>query len=175
MRYCKSSQEVIGAIREIRAASIGIDGIDGSGKSTLAREISGALGLPCIGLDSFLEKNPAGYVEYIDYPKLKAALESLEGYVVEGVCLIQVLRRIQLAPAANIYIKRVQHGFWSDETQLDIREPVEVVLAGARELASRFSSSPVNNLGLAEEVIRYHAEFRPHDKADVTYEVSTHH
>lgn len=174
MRYCTSSQEVIDAIRETHAASIGIDGIDGSGKSTLAREISEALVLPCISLDSFLLKDPDGYVEYMDYPKLKAALENLESYVVEGVCLIQVLRRIQLAPAATIYIKRVQHDFWSDESQLDISEPVEAVLAGARELANLFSAGPVTNLGLAEEVIRYHAEFRPHDHADVTYAVSAH-
>lgn len=148
---------------------IGIDGIDGAGKSTLAREISKALGLPCISLDSFVEKDMKGYVEHIDYLKLKATLEKFEGYVVEGVCLRQVLRRIQLAPAVNIYIKRVQHGVWSDEANLDISEPVDVVLARERELASLFSISLVSNLGLAEEVIRYHAEFRPHNHADVTY------
>jgi hypothetical protein len=101
-------------------------------------------------------------------------LEGLEGYVVEGVCLIQVLRRIQLTPAASIYIKRVRHGFWLDEAQLNIHEPVEVALARERERASLFSSSPVDSLGLAEEVIRYHAEFRPHDLADVTYAASAH-
>jgi hypothetical protein len=88
---------------------------------------------------------------------------------VEGVCPRQVLWRIQLEPAANIYIKRVQHGAWSDEANLDISEPVDVILSRERELASLFSISPVNNLGLAEEFIRYHAEFRPHNHADVTY------
>ncbi|NUU38177.1 hypothetical protein [Pseudomonas sp. C2B4] len=171
MTYCISSQEVIKAIRAMRAVRIGIDGIDGAGKSTLAQEISGSLGLPCISLDSFLLKKMGGYVEYIDYSKLKATLEKLEGYIVEGVCLRQVLRRIQLAPAVNIYIKRVQHEFWSDEAQLDISEPVDAVLSRAREIASMFSSSPVSDLGLVEEVIRYHAEFRPHDHADVTYAV----
>ncbi|WP_460410359.1 MULTISPECIES: hypothetical protein [unclassified Pseudomonas] len=153
---------------------IGIDGIDGSGKSTLGSAVSEALGLPCISLDSFLEKDPEGYVESMDYTKLKAALEGLKGYVVEGVCLTKVLQRIQLTPEASIYIKRVRYGFWLDETQLDIHEPVEVALARERESASRFSSSPVDNLGLAEEVIRYHAEFCPHDSADITYAASTH-
>jgi len=171
MTDCINSQEVIDAIRAINAVRIGIDGIDGAGKSTLAREISGALGLPCISLDSFLEKKKDGYVEHIDYPKLKATLEKLEGYVVEGVCLYQVLGRIQLAPSANIYIKRMQHGFWSDEDELDSSKPVDAVLARQRQIASLMSSEPVSNLGLAEEIIRYHAEFRPHDHADVIYSV----
>ncbi|WP_144424978.1 shikimate kinase [Pseudomonas trivialis] len=168
MTYCTNSQEVVNAIRTMSTTRIGIDGIDGAGKSTLAREVSEALGLPCISLDSFVEKDMKGYVEHIDYLKLKATLEKFEGYVVEGVCLRQVLRRIQLAPAVN-NIKRVQHGVWSDEANLDISEPVDVVLARERELASLFSISLVSNLGLAEEVIRYHAEFRPHNHADVTY------
>jgi hypothetical protein len=174
MRHCISSQEVIAALREINALSIGIDGIDGSGKSTLALAISEALGLPCISLDSFLKKDPDGYVESLDYTKLGSALEGLQGYVVEGVCLIQVLLRIQLMPAASIYIKRIRHGFWLDETQLDIHESVEIILARERERASLFSPGPVDYLGLAEEVIRYHAEFRPHDLADVTYAAPAH-
>ena len=171
MTDCINSQEVIDAIRAISAVRIGIDGIECSGKSTLAREISGALGLPCISLDSFVEKKMGGYVEHIDYSKLKATLENLEGYVVEGVCLHQVLGRIQLAPSASIYIKRMQHGVWSDEERLDINEPVDAVLNRERENTSRILCEPVSNLGLAEEVIRYHAEFRPHDHADVTYAV----
>lgn len=174
MTDCSSPQEVIDAIRAKCTVRIGIDGIDGAGKSTLAREISEALGLPCISLDSFLEKKMDGYVEHIDYPKLKAALEKLEGYVVEGVCLRQVLGRIQLVPSASIYIKRMQHGIWSDESELNISKPVDTVLAEARTIASLFSSTPITSLGLAEEIIRYHAEFRPHDHADVTYAVRAH-
>ncbi|MGY2441576.1 hypothetical protein [Pseudomonas sp. SDO52101_S400] len=161
-------------MREMNAVRIGIDGIDGSGKSTLAGEISKALGLPCISLDAFLKEDPDGYVDSMNYVELRAALEGLDGYVVEGICLIQVLQRIQLTPAASIYIKRLRHGHWSDETQLDIHEPVEVALVRARELASLFSTKPVDNLGLAEEVIRYHAEFRPHHMANVTYAASVH-
>jgi hypothetical protein len=171
MTNCINAQEVIDALRAIGAVRIGVDGIDGAGKSTLAGEISQALGLPCISLDSFLERKKDGYVKHIDYPKLKATLEKLEGYVVEGVCLHQVLQLIHLAPSANIYIKRMQHGVWSDEGRLDINEPVDAILTRERDITSRILGEPVSNLGLAEEVIRYHAEFRPHDHADVTYAV----
>jgi len=172
MTNCTSSQEVIDAIREMGAVRIGIDGKDGTGKSTLAQEISAALGLHCISLDTFLEKGKDRYVEYIDYPKLKATLENHEGYVVEGVCLRQVLQRIQLVPEANIYIKRMRHDYWLNEDTLDINEPVESVVARELQDANMFSSSPIANLPLAEEVIRYHDEFRPHNHADVTYALS---
>lgn len=170
--HCATPQEVTDAVRSMSAMRVGIDGIDGAGKSTLASELSSELGFPHISLDSFLEREQGGYVEHIDYPKLRAALEALQGFVVEGVCLRQVLGRIQVQPEVYIYIKRVQHGIWSDEAELDISEPVEVALAKAREMASLLSPAPVTDLGLAEEVIRYHAEFRPHNYAEVTYVVS---
>jgi energy-coupling factor transporter ATP-binding protein EcfA2 len=174
MVYCISLQEVIGAIhavRNVRNVRIVIDGKDGSGKSTLAKQLSAVLELPCISLDSFLEKDKGGYVEYIDYIKLKEALEKFEGYIVEGVCLHQVLRRIEVAPAVNIYVRRVKHGVWLDEDTLDVSNSVEAVLVRERGYASLFSSDSVISLGLTEEVIRYHAEFRPHESADVTYSI----
>jgi hypothetical protein len=171
MKDCLNSQEVIDALRAISAVRIGIDGIDGAGKSTLAQEISEALGFPCINLDSFLQEKMGGYVDHIDYPRLQAELDKLDKYVVEGVCLHQVLGRIELGPSASIYIKRMQHGVWSDEDQLDTSKPVEAILAKERADASLFSYEPVSYLGLREEIIRYHAEFRPQDHADVTYSV----
>ena len=169
MTNCTSSQEVIETIRARGAVRIGIDGIDGSGKSTLAREISTALGIPCVSLDNFLEKGKEGYVEYIDYPKLKDTLDSLGGYVVEGVCLRQVLQRIPLTPEATVYIKRMKRDYWLNEDTLDISEPVDAVLAREIQQANGFTSSLVTNLPLTEEIIRYHDEFRPHNHADVTY------
>ncbi|UIN54160.1 hypothetical protein [Pseudomonas kribbensis] len=170
MMYCINLQEVIGVIRAARAVCIGVDGKDGSGKSTLARQLSVALELPCVSLDSFLKKDRGGYVKYIDYRKLEADLEEFKGYIVEGVCLHQVLRRVEVSPELNIYVRRVKHGVWLDEDTLDVSlEEVESVLVREKVLASLFSSGPVVSLGLSEEIIRYHAEFRPHVNADVIY------
>ncbi|MGY2257463.1 shikimate kinase [Pseudomonas sp. SDO55104_S430] len=171
MTDCINPQEVIDAIRATNMIRIGIDGKDGAGKSTLAQAVSEALGLPCISLDSFLEKKMGGYVDHIDYLNLKATMENLEGYVVEGVCLREVLRRISLVPTANIYIKRMQHGVWVDEDELDVSRPVEDILAAVRASVSLFTPGPVTGLELVEEIIRYHAECHPQDHADVTYAV----
>ncbi len=166
---CTTLQEVIAELRASGALRIAIDGDHGAGKSTLAKALAFALQFQYIELDSYLERNQRAYVDYIDYGSLAVALKTTQSFVIEGVCLLEVLERVNFRPQANIYLKRMRYGIWADEERFDIFEPLDEVLVKAREMASLFSSTPVVCLGLDEEVIRYHARFRPHHSADITF------
>jgi len=169
MITCTSSASVIEAVRSSGARRIGIDGIDGSGKTHLARDLAKDLGTPLVCLDDFLEKDRNSYVEFIDYKRLSDYLTSAEHCVIEGVCLLQVLGHVDARVDLHIYIKRYGRGIWIDEYELNIQEPIDVFLERERQAASMFSTEPITSLGLAEEVIRYHVEFRPHRSAHITY------
>ena len=73
------------------------------------------------------------------------------------------------------YLERDKGGFldfiglWADERELDLDEPLEDFLQNERELTAMVACEPVTDLGLAEEVIRYHYTARPHDNAHIVY------
>lgn len=151
------------------AQRIGVDGTDGAGKSQLAREVAGLLGIPHLNLDDFLEKNQGGFVDYIKYGELRTRVAAEESFLVEGVCLLQVLSKAELQIDALVYVKRYHLGCWSDERECELEEPLEEFLRRERELLARIAQHPVENFGLGEEIIRYHHQHRPHANAAVVY------
>jgi hypothetical protein len=162
---------VVDALRAMDARRIGIDGSNGSGKSTLARYVAEQLRHRLFSLDDYLERNRGGFLEFIDYPRLQAEVSTESVYVIEGVCLLTALERAELATDALVYVKRRHLGLWADEDELEVSEPLEEFLANERKLTAMVSREPEEaaELGLAEEVIRYHYLTRPHHKADVVY------
>lgn len=169
MLTCSSRIELVEAVRKSGAKRIGIDGIDGSGKTPLARHLSANLGIALVTLDNFLEKGQGRYVEFINYRLLSDHLASAGSSIIEGVCLLQVLGHINASIDLHIYIKRHSCGVWADESELEIQEPVDIFLEHERRAVSMFSAAPVSDLGLAEDVIRYHDTYRPHRSAQITY------
>ncbi|HYL89663.1 MAG TPA: hypothetical protein VEU32_12970 [Burkholderiales bacterium] len=103
------------------------------------------------------------------YPRLRADAAAEEAYVLEGVCLLHALRRAGLAIDVLVYVKRRHLGVWADERELDLHEPLEGFLKNERELTAMVAGEVVTDLGLAEEVIRYHYAVRPHNKAHIVY------
>lgn len=161
---------------------IGIDGVDGAGKTYLAEQLSEALGYPALILDNYLHQNQGGYVDFIDYPALSAAMSSMPAFILSGVCLRQVLANLGLDLDAHIYIKRMQDDVWVDEVVCVFPEGVEAAiegLAGDTEMISRSFDEPAEQvmagrddveLQLTFEVMHYHDEFSPQEDADVVYE-----
>lgn len=141
---------------------IGIDGIDGVGKTPLARGLQKAIGGTVISLDDFIEKNQGGYVRFLKLSELGHALAGSERpVIVEGVCLLAVLEQMPVQLALLIYVKRIgDHGVWYDKTKYDPEEPVEEILA-------KYYHGGITQF--REEIIRYHAEYRPSQRATIIH------
>lgn len=151
---------------------IAVDGTNGAGKSTVSADLANELGFAHINLDEYLDKNKGGFLEYLQYDDVKKDLLNLDGLVLDGICLLKVLDTIDMSVDVLVYVKRMRHGLWADESECEIDCEIEEFIAKEKEiiqLIERTEELP-ETLGLAEEIIRYHAEYEPYIKADITYE-----
>lgn len=166
-----SATELAQALRAAEARRIGVDGSDGVGKTPLAQAIAGILRYQLFSLDDYLHKEQGAFVPNIHYDKLASDLAKAQSFVVEGVCLLQVLARAAADIDKLVYLKRFHLGVWADERELHLAEDVESFLRKERKFVGLLGGSdqPVQNLGLAEEIIRYHASYRPQENADFVY------
>lgn len=157
---------------------VGIDGFTGCGKSTLAKELSTSLGLDLLSIDDYLNQNQGSYFDQLKLEDLQRAYRQHLGCILEGVCLLKVLEAAQLEIDAIVYVKRMQHGIWTDESECDVNpENVDHSLGEVERLVTLSSTWEVDNSGesraglphLVEEIIRYHASYRPFERADFVY------
>jgi hypothetical protein len=150
---------------------IGIDGTNGVRKSSVADFLGRELELPVVHTDDFLEENQGGYVEFLRYDVLGTKLGSLEKFVVEGVCLLQVLERSRVSVDAVVYIKRYHLGLWADERELNVPlDQLDEFLEKERELVELMSGEKDDGSPqLSHDVVRYHSRFKPHTRAHVLY------
>lgn len=177
--------DVEGLVAELLARKpcrIGVDGIDGVGKSETSAVVACKLGLPVIGLDDYVQKNRGGYVSYIDYSAVAERIAESYGanFVIEGVCLLEVMERLGVRLDCLIYIKRIGAGLWADEDECEFPNGIEEAIRQSRrntELMLEFEARQKGELytpgaadepGLGEEIMRYHAKHRPHAVADIT-------
>jgi len=166
--------ELIKSIKNLSLRSpniISIYGNDGVGKSTLACKISQELSLPWLESDTFVQEQKGGYIDYIDYDRLKKSIKEyiIRGHVIilEGICIQQVLKRLSLHSITKIYVKVINitgnHCLWLDEIHLfPPDKSVNEILAERR--AKSYSS------GHVEDIIRYHYTFKPHENPDYIFE-----
>lgn len=140
---------------------IGIDGLDGCRKTTLAHELAGHTHHQVVSVDTFLNKNKRTYVDYIDYDGLRQAVQRKDS-IIEGVCLLKVIERIGLSLDLAIYVEQRHFGVWEGEDCLGLDQNVDDFL---RKLGKKRQQKE----DLYSEIIRYHHEFRPHEKADLTF------
>lgn len=150
---------------------IGVDGVDGSGKSTIARKLAESLGVPYINLDDHLTRNNGNYLDSLRYRDIVQVLAGFQSFVIDGICLLNVLEKLNLKLDCLVYVKRIRHGYWANESECEVLGDVEDFLTREREMVQLLegTATPPDTLGLAEEVIRYHAIYKPHNKADVIY------
>ena len=188
MHETRSPDELAELLRKSYAhtlsGTIAIDGRDGVGKTTLAVALQAAVGGTVISLDDFVLENCGGYVPHLKIAELKAALErSRRPCIVDGVCILAALERVSHRHDVLIYVKRLQsYGYWHDEARCDPTEPVDELIGHLAEEVAAVARFDAEQSGetvpeeekpaltpLHEEIIRYHARYRPSRRAEIIF------
>ena len=166
------------------SGTIAIDGRDGVGKTPLAVALQAAVGGTVISLDDFVLEERGGYVSNLKRADLKSALErSSPPRIVEGVCVLAALESVSHRHDVLIYVKRLRSfGYWYDEGICDPTDPIDELIARlAKEVADvdRFDAEQSGEAlpqdekpaltPLLEEIIRYHARYRPSRRAEIVF------
>ncbi|HSY20032.1 MAG TPA: hypothetical protein VK815_16930 [Candidatus Acidoferrales bacterium] len=121
-----------------------IDGDPGAGKTKLAKKLAKDLGVKIISLDDFLFENGAPYCAQIKYEALQKVISENPRIIIEGVCALKILSKIDLRFDCHIFIQLFNGALgWEmgDYVQdLNRKEP---------------------NSKLAKEIVKYYREFKP--------------
>lgn len=140
---------------------IAIDGALCAGKTTLARQVAPLLGVTHLDLDDFLAKDRRCFVGALDLERLTQAIDACErAPIVSGVCMIDVLSRIDRSAATLVYVKRMSGNRWADKNEIEGDEIEQI----AAILGQQASDNPIHL-----EVRAYHREFQPQVRANVVF------
>ncbi len=157
-----------------RRTVIGIDGAPASGKSTVAEAVAPMLNATVFSIDNFLNRHEGRYFECLRLEELKNQIGVAQrAMIVEGICLLKVLEAISVQHDQLVYVKRMDGG-WSDEEECDVTGDPEgriaELLARQQDFDRAAGFQVSDELPTAwAEVIRYHAKYRPQDRATMEY------
>ena len=171
MRRAATPLKVAMLLRRQGADLIAIDGSFGVGKSTLARALASRLQTKAVHLDDFLVKRRGAYLKNLRLMQLTKCIGRRRRLILEGICVLQALELVGRKPDALVYVKRMSSGQWADQDELVPSLPLEQHLSSLRkdlQVLSTNSGEPPS-LGLAEEVIRYHASYAPQNHSTIEY------
>ena len=166
---------LVDRIRTYDYKVIGLDGTNGARKTTIASALAIDLNLPLISLDDYLRKNKGSFIEHIKYEELSKDTHAEQRFIIEGVCLLEVLEKVEVLPDILVYVKRYQLGMWADERELCVsEEELEEFLRQERDLAARLSGTQAEDNGpsLFDDIVRYHSKYRPQDHAHMIFKWS---
>lgn len=99
----KSVAQLARTLKQMPEWLLAIDGFHGAGKTALACDLATQLAVDVVHLDEYLRRNQGGYVDFLQYQELADALRR-RPLIVEGVCILAVLRRLDIAPDILIYV-----------------------------------------------------------------------
>ncbi len=166
---CPTVHSLLAHVNHAHPTLIGVDGLDGCRKTTLAVELAGHTHYRVISLDNFLDEKKGAYVDHFDFDSIRQAVQGGNS-IVEGVCLLKVLERTGLKLDLAIYVQKYCHGLWADEDWLGLDQNVETYLDKLSDAAEIFSREKTKyEEDLSTEIIRYHHEFHPHERADLLF------
>lgn len=141
---------------------ITVDGNMGTGKTNLSYAIGEKLIVKVIDLDDFIEFENGKFLNSINYCRLKSRLDqySKRHLVVCGVLVEKVLSRLGQNSNLKIYCRRLNENTdqWELEGVFDSQDEYNKKL---KEL----------NTPLEKEVLEYHSNYRPWEKANIFYDL----
>lgn len=154
---------------------VGIDGNAGVGKTHLAAALAKEIPATVVSVDDHVIPNRGAYAESVRLPELKAAVNEAPHHVfVEGVCLLKVLELAEIEHTTLIYVKELtSSGRWDDEEICDPHVGADELIHQLEEQIKPFATTPEESTlhPLTEEVIRYHAEYRPLGLSELVFSI----
>ena len=134
-----------------------------------------------ISLDDFILPEKDAYVPALNIQSAREKIFSADRpLIVEGVCLLAAAECIDCKLSQFVYVKRMRPGnTWRNKIVDELPNDVEEFIAAEEEELRTFAQieneieggdtldlKAVKLSGLAMELIRYHARFRPVENAD---------
>jgi hypothetical protein len=164
---------------------IGVDGFFGSGKTNFVKNfLQKKLQIETVFLDDYLIEKRGGYFINLRIDNLKqhvsSLLKSKLPFIIEGVCLLKILKEINITYDVLIYIKRMSKALgsasnlWCDEDDCtfagDIDEWEKHEISRTLEYDSKANSIDIKEqIALPKEVVAYHQIFKPHKVNNIIY------
>jgi hypothetical protein len=166
---------------------ITFDGVDGVGKSTLATCLGVELSAELVHLDNFIEKNRGSYLHALKIEEIATAIRQASKkapYIIMEGCFIEhVLLKIGQTADFRLYVARMTKmkadpaiERYEDYDLLTSDAPAHEIIAkrneiaeGASRMLARFTGDDGNAEmpQLERELIQYHCDFRPQQRANV--------
>ena len=174
LRRYASPSNLAAALRRYRTGVIAIDGVLGVGKSTLSRRLAKRLGCSVVHLDKHLRKRRGTFFTALRIGQISRAMTQGSSIsIIEGVCALQVLEKLNVSPTAIVYVKRMKNGIWRDEEATipttSLSQHLEKLRNERNEIAQSLQETPASGPSLTEEVVTYHANYFPQLKATHEY------
>lgn len=172
---------------------ISFDGFDAVGKSTLAKSLREVLDFQLIALDDFLEEDPDGFLSSLKLGELTDVFDnrirSGGGLIIEGCLVDSVLKEIGRFADFRVYVMEISRPIPSDDVESvkefdvlygersvdELITRIEERYEGAAKVSAELCGSQNNEdsgaSSLKRELIHYHRNFRPHDRASLIIKV----
>ena len=174
-----------------KVSIITFDGFDGVGKSSLARHLAASLKLPVIDLDDFLEEHQDCFLEALKFTDLSRAITNAlfsHRKVIVAGCLVETaLERTGNSPDFLFYVMRTARmlsrpdiesidefdTLYGEKSADQLIADLEEMMEGWTRMPEEFGGGGSGDIpNLERELIRYHRERRPHDKADLIVKIT---
>jgi hypothetical protein len=157
----------------VRRVCIGIDGMLGAGKTCLVGKLYPLLGAKVISLDDYVDKQRGTYVPHIRCQEVRTTVEAaISPILIEGTCLRAVSERCGITIHIHVYVRRLSANslIWHEDDICLGETPVDELKQKERELRALTGCEDVVD-EQREELIDYHALWKPVQHADVIFDV----